>query len=265
MPFQIFVAYFNGDTFLVFVWNPIFAFVHKRDLSYVVPSFNPLIITWLIYGDFFADLFKSWKLICKVFSPSIFEMFSCTTLHTSLYPRRPFVRVYRPLSPVPLDADPISCKFLSASLNVLPANSTPSTNLSGDAPDFSKYFTVSSYTFEKSVKIWIVQCNLSLFTLSIFSYLHFAYDDARPRKRTLKWFHFMRKFLFLNQIRDLFKTQKFLQHWDEDPVRSNCCWLTSSAEHCVPLFLYENDKSEVPPPQNSCNISEKERKIILRE
>ncbi len=110
---------------------------------------------------------------------------------------------------------------------------------------------MSSYTFEKSVKIWIVQCNLSLFTLSIFSYLHFAYDDARPRKRTLKWFHVMRKFLFLNQIRDLFKTLRYLQHWDEDPVRSNCSILTSWAGHCVPLFLYENDKSEVPPPHNS--------------
>ncbi len=118
-------------------------------------------------------------------------------------------------------------------------------------------------TFEKSVKIWIAQCTLSR---SIFSYLHFAYDDARPRKRTLKCFHVLRKFRFSNQIRDLYITlRQYLQHWDDHPVRSNCCWPTSWAGHCVPLFLYENDQSEVSPPQNSLNISEKERKIILRE
>ena len=32
---------------------------------------------------------------------------------------------------------------------------------------------------------------------------------------------------------------------------------------CPVVSIYENDKSEVPPPQNSLNISEKERKIIL--
>ena len=171
------MAYLNGDAFLIVVWNPFFAFVHKRNLSNVVPSFNPFIITWLIFGDFFADLFKSLKFICKVFSP-IFEMFSCTTLHTSLYPRNPSFWVYGPgtCSPaVPFDGEPILCKFLSASVNVLPANSTPSTNLSGDAPDFSKYFTVSSYDW-KSVKIWIAQFTLSR---SIFSYLHFTHADAR--------------------------------------------------------------------------------------
>jgi hypothetical protein len=68
----------------------------------------------------------------------------------------------------------------------------------------------------------------------------------------------MRKFRFSNQIRDLYKTLQYLQHWDDDSVRSNCCWLTSWAGHCGPLFLYENDKSEVPSAQNSFNISEKE-------
>ncbi len=60
------MAYFNGDTFLVFEWNPIVAFVHKRDLSYVVPLFNPFISTWLIFSDLVADLFMLYK-IFKIF------------------------------------------------------------------------------------------------------------------------------------------------------------------------------------------------------
>ena len=138
------MAYFNGDTFLVFEWNPIVAFVHKRDLSYVVPLFNPFIVTRLIFSDFFADLLKL-KLIWKDYL-SIFELCCYITLHTSLYPRNPFLCwVYGPLSPIPLDGEPISCKFLSASLNAHPLKGTPSTNLCGDAPNSSKYFTVSSY------------------------------------------------------------------------------------------------------------------------
>ncbi len=51
------MTYLDGDAFLVFVRDPIFAFVHKRNLSDVVPSFNPFLVTRLIFGDFFADLF----------------------------------------------------------------------------------------------------------------------------------------------------------------------------------------------------------------
>ena len=75
------------------------------------------------------------------------------TQRTSLYPRKPFSLVYGPCSPVPLDAEPISCKFLSARVKVFPANWTPSTNLSGDAPDVNKYFTVSSYIWMSGLKI----------------------------------------------------------------------------------------------------------------
>ncbi len=64
MPFEILMKYLDGDASFIVVWNPIFAFVHKRNLSYVVPSFNPFIITWLIFSDFFADLLKL-KLIYK--------------------------------------------------------------------------------------------------------------------------------------------------------------------------------------------------------
>ena len=53
--------------------------------------------------------------------------------------------MYGLLSPVPFDGDPISSKFLSTRVKAFPKKGTPSTNLSGDAPDFSKYFTVSSY------------------------------------------------------------------------------------------------------------------------
>ncbi len=60
------MAYLDGDAFLVVVWNPIFFFAHIRNLSYVVPSFNPFINTWLIFSDFFADLLKL-KFICKTF------------------------------------------------------------------------------------------------------------------------------------------------------------------------------------------------------
>jgi hypothetical protein len=73
----------------------------------------------------------------------------------------------------------------------------------------------------------------------------------------------LKKFKECKSRWDIFKTLQHLQHCDEDAVRSNCCWPTSWAGHCVQLFLYENDKSEVPPPQNSCNISEKENYLTI--
>ena len=86
-----------------------------------------------------------------------------------MYPRKPFERVYGPCSPVPLDAEPISCKFLSARVNVVPPNWTPSTNLSGDAPEFSKYFTVSSYIWTSGLKL-VLRINYHVLHPIVYSY-----------------------------------------------------------------------------------------------
>jgi hypothetical protein len=49
------LGYLDGDAFFIIVRDPIFAFVHKRNLSKVVSLFNPF-INALIFSELFADL-----------------------------------------------------------------------------------------------------------------------------------------------------------------------------------------------------------------